>query len=131
VPPKKRDPERLTGPVAEPLQSPEQAAHFARGIDLFHQQHYWHAHEAWECAWKRMGNGPEDDAEFVLRGLIQLCAALHAHNQGRETAARANLDKAIEKLARYPGGFWGVDIPALAQRMATSAPGDLAGMALP
>jgi predicted metal-dependent hydrolase len=131
LPPKKRDPERFSSPPAEPPQSGEQAAHFAHGIELFHQGQYWYAHEAWESAWKLMGNDPEDDAEFVLRGLIQLAAALHAHGQGRETAARGNLDKAMSKLTRYAGSFWGVDVAALAGGMEGVGAENLTGVKLP
>lgn len=114
MPPKKRRPGDL-GPLSEPPCGPEQAAHFARGVELFHKGAYWDAHEAWEAAWRLMGDGPEDDAEIVLRGLIQLAAALHAHARGRPGGARRNLDKARAKLALFPGTFWGLDVPALFQ----------------
>lgn len=112
MPPKKR-PLDIPLPLSEPPQSPEQAAAFAQGLTLFRTGEYWHAHEAWEDAWKRMGDGPEDDAEIVLRGLIQLAAARHAERQGRPDAARKNMEKAKAKLALFEGRFWGVEIGEL------------------
>lgn len=112
MPPRKRDPERI-GPLTEPPCRPEQARLFAAGLAHFCAGRYWEAHEAWEGAWRLMGDGPEDDAEVALRGLIQLAAARHARQQGRNAAARRNTDKAIAKLRLFPRPFWGLDLGVL------------------
>ncbi|MDH4228152.1 MAG: DUF309 domain-containing protein [Nitrospirota bacterium] len=124
---------RASGPLPEPPQSPEQARDFSDGMTCFHHRDYWSAHERWEETWRRMGNTPQDDGEIVLRGLIQLAAALHAGSRGRRSAAVRNLAKAREKLGLCQGGFWGVDIGALCHRLDAAA-GDaaaLAGLVLP
>jgi predicted metal-dependent hydrolase len=131
VPPRKRRPEDL-GPLAEPPLTPARARAFAQGISCFDRGDFWHAHEAWEAAWNDLGNGPEDDAEFVLRGLIQLAAALHARGLGHPRGARSNLAKARSKLARWRGPFWGLDLDRVNARLAASAgdPAALAGLRL-
>jgi uncharacterized protein len=118
-PPKKRRPERLKD-VTEPPLTPVRGLWFAQGVSLFDRGSWWEAHEAWETAWKDLGDDPKDDAEFVLRGLIQLAAALHAHKAGRQKGARSNLDKAQKKLAAYKGRFWGVDVDAVNQALASA-----------
>jgi predicted metal-dependent hydrolase len=46
---------------------------FNRGIHLFNERKFWHAHEAWEQVWRRH---PEDSCLFI-QGLIQMAAAFH------------------------------------------------------
>ncbi|MBI5137397.1 MAG: DUF309 domain-containing protein [Nitrospirae bacterium] len=116
MPPRKRDPDTV-GPLAEPPCSPVQARRFAEGVAHFEAGRYFEAHEAWEQAWRLMGDGPEDDAELVLRGLIQLAAALHAGARGRTAAAHRNVDKAAHKLALFPRPFWGWDVAVLLARL--------------
>ncbi len=116
MPPRKRDPNQL-GPLTEPPCSPEQSGLFRKGVARFQQGEHWQAHELWEVAWRLMGDAPEDDAEIILRGLIQLAASYHCMAVGRPESARRNLRKATEKLALYTGTFWCVDIPALLVRV--------------
>jgi predicted metal-dependent hydrolase len=101
--------------VAEPMLPPEGITHLRQGAALFNDGAYWHAHEAWETAWLMMPEGPEGDAEIILRGLIQLAASLHLKEIGREDGAASNLRKAREKLALSPPHLMGFDIEALRQ----------------
>jgi uncharacterized protein len=112
MPPRKRTPAELTH-VAEPQLTPEQFDAWCDAIDLFDDGSYWLAHERWEDIWKEMGNDPGDDAEIVLRGFIQLAAALHLCGVGRLDGARSNLAKAAEKLALAPPTFLGIDVDAV------------------
>jgi predicted metal-dependent hydrolase len=110
MPPRKRRPERLDGPLVEPPLTPARARAFREGVACFDRGAWWEAHEHWEAAWRDLGDGPEDDAEIVLRGLIQLAAALHSRAAGRPLGARGSLANAVPKLARFRGAFWGVDL---------------------
>lgn len=131
MPPRKRLPERLAAPLPAPPLTPARARAFAEGIACFDRGAHWHAHEAWETAWNDLGDGPEDDAEIVLRGLIQLAAALHALAAGRLRGARSNLAKAAGKLA-LADALWGLDLKAVnrAVRAAGGDPAALSGLRL-
>ena len=132
-PPKKRRPADLSPPLAEPPRTPARLISFAEGVARFDDGSYWAAHESWERAWLEMGDGPEDDAEVVLRGLIQLAAALHhiSHASGVRGAA-SSLEKATPKLALCDGFFWGVDLGAVNRAIADAAgdPTALTGLIL-
>ncbi|MDB5033780.1 MAG: hypothetical protein JWQ98_1021 [Chlorobi bacterium] len=99
--------------LAAPVLSQQQRSDFDEGRSLFNAGSYWHAHESWERVWLAMGNGDGDDAEIILRGLIQLAAALHLSGIGRMDGSMSNFRKAEEKLAIAPRDFLGIDIPAL------------------
>jgi predicted metal-dependent hydrolase len=114
-------------PLAAPPPTAERSRAFAEGVACFDRGAYWHAHEAWEAAWNTLGNRPEDDAEIVLRGLIQLAAALHARDLGRPRGARSGLAKAEAKLALATGPFWGLDLDRLNHAVA-AAGGDPAAL---
>ncbi len=114
--------------LAEPPLTPELTAYIREGGVLFNRGAWWHAHEAWESAWLRMPEGPAGDAEIVVRGLIQLAAALHLEGIGRQDGAASNLRKAVEKLALAPDHFLGIDIGALRSSIARRV---LAGNAPP
>jgi predicted metal-dependent hydrolase len=79
------------------------------GVALYNAAHYWHAHQAWEQVWM--------DAERELRafyqGLIQVTAAF-VHLTRREYPGTVRLLGAgIEKLARYPASFMGIELGKL------------------
>ena len=76
-----------------------------KGIALFNEHHFWHAHEAWEAIWLR-ASGEE---KVFLQGLIQLAAAYH-HVQRRTFRGGVRLfDAALRKLERFADGYRGVD----------------------
>ena len=108
------------GTLLEPSFTDAQEAEFSRGIDLFNQQAYWKAHEAWENVWQDMSDNREDDAEIILRGLIQLTASLHLLSVGKLAGARGNLLKAQEKLALYDKPFLGIDLNRLVSTIQSS-----------
>lgn len=119
----RRGEQRLTAPrkrrideivdLREPDLSPSGREHLRRGVLLFNNGSYWHAHEEWESAWLMMPEGEGGDAEIILRGLIQLAAALHLEEIGRKDGAAGNFRKSEEKLALAPEQFMGLDLAAL------------------
>ena len=108
------------GTLLEPSFSEAQDTEFSRGIHLFNQQAYWKAHEAWENVWRDMSDNQEDDAEIILRGLIQLTAGLHLLSVGKLEGAVGNLNKAKEKLAIYARPFLGIDLNGLVSTIQSS-----------
>ncbi len=65
------------------------------GIDLFNQGQFWHAHEAWEEAWKA-----EHDPQrrLFFKGIIQTAAALVHWQRGNPRGLHLNWQKARPKL---------------------------------
>ncbi len=112
IAPRKRRTDEIVD-LREPDLSPPGREHLRRGVLLFNSGSYWHAHEEWESAWLMMPEGEGGDAEIILRGLIQLAAALHLEGIGREDGAASNFRKSEEKLALAPGHFMGLDLAAL------------------
>jgi len=106
--PRKRQIDEI-GALLEPELSAQQRAALDEGMELYDAGHYWHAHEAWERAWLEMPDDERGDAEILLRGMIQLAAALHLKSVGRIEGATSNLRKAREKLALAPAHFMGID----------------------
>jgi predicted metal-dependent hydrolase len=75
------------------------------GIDLFNQQKFWHAHEAWEEIWLKESG---DEKQF-LQGLIQLAAAYHHVQRGTFRGAVRLFDAALRRLENFPPNHDGVD----------------------
>jgi predicted metal-dependent hydrolase len=76
-----------------------------KGIALFNDQKFWHAHEAWERDWLQ-ASGEE---KRFLQGLIQLAAAYH-HVQRRTYRGGVRLfDAALRKLEGFADDHLGVN----------------------
>lgn len=99
--------------IAEPALDAGRARQFREGIELFNAGEHWHAHESWEHVWLGMSDRSEDDGEIVIRGLIQLAAALHLLRIGRLDGAASNFGKAYEKLCLAPPEFLGIETTSL------------------
>jgi predicted metal-dependent hydrolase len=84
---------------------------FNRGIELFNSGEFWHAHEAWEQVWLAL----DEDAEIIIRGLIQCAAARHLLRLGREEGARSNFQKAVDKLSLASPVWLGLDIASMVE----------------
>jgi uncharacterized protein len=77
----------------------------ARGVELFNDRKFWHAHEAWEEIWLKSQG---DDKQF-LQGLIQLAAAYHHVQRGTLRGAVRLFDAALRRLEPFPANHFGVD----------------------
>ncbi len=75
------------------------------GAELFDAGEFWHAHEAWEVAW-RAYHGEDRD---YLKGLIQLAAANFHLARGKPGPARRLLDSAARHLERCNPLAWPFD----------------------
>lgn len=94
-----------------PKPGPEE---YRKGIQLFNDRHFWHAHEAWEEAWLA-----EHDAQLRLfyKGIIQTAAALVHWQKGNPRGLHLNWAKARAKLAQLPPNVMGLAIAPLIEHM--------------
>jgi predicted metal-dependent hydrolase len=83
------------------------------GRDAFERGEFFEAHEHWEAAW----NASDGIERRWLQGMIQIATALHKLAGGRADLARAQLTKALAKLADAPPpsvGLEGLDLARFA-----------------
>ncbi|MGN6184886.1 MAG: DUF309 domain-containing protein [Thermoanaerobaculia bacterium] len=83
-----------------------------RGIALFNDCHFWHAHEAWEELWLA-ATGEE---KIFLQGLIQLAAAYHHVQRGTMRGGVRLFDASLSKLSPFPNGYLGIDRASVIER---------------
>ena len=90
------------------------------GIDLFNTRYFWEAHEAWEKVWQAAPEGTR--GREVVKGLIQIAAALLKLHLGNEAAARRLAGrgaKRIEAAAAHHGVFRGLELGPVVQAART------------
>lgn len=88
-------------------------APWLRGVDLFNRFYFWEAHEAWESLWR--GARRESPPAIMLRGLIQIAAALLKCHMGSPRAAQRLASAGIDKLthvAQTTPTLMGLDVAA-------------------
>jgi len=88
------------------------------GREHFNAGRFFHAHEAWETAWKQARD--TDDAEF-FKGLSQLGAGYVHLLRGNRHGAVTLLRRAARRVGRYPVGHLGVDTAAVGARAEADA----------
>lgn len=74
-----------------------------RGLAAFRRGRFWHAHEEWEEDWRRTGDP-------VVRGMIQLAAALFHVRQENAAGASRVYARAMRLLAGAPPGHRGLPV---------------------
>jgi uncharacterized protein len=92
----------------------EYGEHFRLGVRLFNERSYWHAHEAWEDAWKVEA---DERTRLFYKGIIQTAAALVHWQRGNGRGLTLNWRKARRKLVTLPSPFHGFDLGALIAAM--------------
>jgi|SRR5581483_11998063 len=83
--------------------------HLKEGVDLFNAGRFFECHEAWERVWLR---SPEPE-KTTIQGLIQAAVAILHLERGNRAGAASLGAKAMEKLARAPADFGGIDMDHL------------------
>jgi len=99
-----------------PLEPVVQLA-ISEGVRLFDSGAYWHAHEAWERAWRRERAA---DRHF-LKGLIQFAAALHHWHRGARAPVARLLSQAQAHIQTHGGARWPFCINDLVTSLALTA----------
>jgi uncharacterized protein len=92
----------------------EYSADYLRGVDLFNDGHFWHAHEAWEDAWKATA---DPTIRLYYKGIIQTTAALVHWQRGNPRGLQLNWRKARPKLLQLPATVLGLRIGGLVEAM--------------
>lgn len=90
------------------------------GVDLFNRFYFWEAHEAWEELWRSAPRGLPH--ELMLRGLIQIAAALLKCHMRAPAAARRLSHAGLEKLnlvAQSTPAMMGLPVAATANEFET------------
>jgi uncharacterized protein len=85
----------------------------AEGMRCFREEEFFAAHEHWESVWLRL---PEPEKTF-LQGLIQVAAAFHHFQRGNLSGAMSLLQRALQRLERYPASFGGIGVSALCEEI--------------
>jgi predicted metal-dependent hydrolase len=108
------------------------AANHALGIAHFNAGRFFQAHEAWEEAWRKAENTP--DEEF-FKGLAQLGAAYTHYARGNAHGARVLLERALERVSSrqaFPNGpHLASVIPKLREQAIVFASSERSGDPLP
>ena len=102
--------------------------HYLEGVDLFNRGRYWHAHEAWEDAWKVEG---DPEIRLFYKGIIQTAAALVHWRRGNPRGLHLNWNKARGKLSQLPPALLGLDLHGLVEHMDRFDAADGDGIAAP
>ena len=107
----KKKPEEINRtPLKEIELSAEDWEEFDRGITLFNNGEFWHAHEAWELVWLRH----TEDERLFFQGVIQLAAAYHQlTTKGNLRGMMNNFDKAYSKLEVFQPEYLGLGVTPL------------------
>ena len=82
---------------------------FFRGLDLFNEQRFWEAHEAFEDVWR----GQDGETKKLAQGFVQAAAALSYIEKRRYESILYLLDKSVEKLALTGSLLHNVDVALL------------------
>ena len=82
---------------------------FRRGVSLFNEVRYWHAHEAWETLWRA---APDEERDFY-QGLIQVAAGLLHLQRRNGRGARNKLSEGVAKLKVYEPAHRGIFVNEL------------------
>jgi len=88
------------------------------GREHFNAGRFFPAHEAWETAWKQARE--TGDAEF-FKGLSQLGAGYVHLLRGNRHGTMQLLRRAARRIARYPGGHFGVDTARVSRKAEADA----------
>ncbi len=88
------------------------------GIGYLSAGKVFHAHEAWETAWKQARDS--GDAE-LFKGLSQMGAGYTHLLRGNAHGAMKLLRRAAGRIGAYPAGHRGIDTAALAERCEADA----------
>ena len=101
--------------VVEFPMSEEDRHDLALGIELFNRGEFWESHEAWEQIWMRHA----EPSRVFLQALIQLAAAYHQLQRGIHHGVAKHLNNVALKLGPFSGRFFGVDVDAVKEAVAS------------
>jgi hypothetical protein len=87
---------------------------YLKGIELFNEGHFWHAHEQWEACWLES----KEPAYTFYKGIIQAAGALYQWKRKHNLRGlHRNWYKSRAKLEHLPLTYMGIDIPRFVDAM--------------
>jgi uncharacterized protein len=84
----------------------------------FNSGRFFHAHEAWETAWKQ-GRGTPDEEFF--KGLSQLGAGYVHYRRGNPHGAHTLIRRGTRRIGRYGPGHQGVEVERVVEEAESHA----------
>jgi hypothetical protein len=97
------------------------SALYLRGVDLYNHAYFWESHEAWEALWR---GSTEAATVELLQALIQIAASEIKRFAGSAAAAQALAGRAIDRLAKVPSPWLGLDVRALEREVVARRAGE-------
>ena len=100
--------------LPEPVLSDDDRAAFARGLVQFNERLFFECHDTLEDLWSGVRGAPRD----FFQGLIQAAVGFYHLGNGNPKGARSVLARSLERLARYPPRYAGVELEPLRVELA-------------
>ena len=95
--------------LPEPALSESERRELARGLAQFNDRLFFECHDTLEEAWSGMRGAPRD----FFQGLIQAAVGFYHLGNGNRAGAGSVLRRSLERLARYPPRYAGVELEPL------------------
>lgn len=95
--------------IPEPQLDALERAAFERARDEYHAGRFFECHDTLEDVWAGL-RGPARD---FFQGLIQVAVAFYHLDNGNPGGADSLLTRALQRLARYPACYGGLELEAL------------------
>jgi predicted metal-dependent hydrolase len=106
------------GLVPPPSLTPAEKAAFEKGVAEFNRGHFYECHDTLEELWAGV-RGPSRD---FFQGLIQVAVGFYHLGNDNPVGAGRLFDRALKRLAGYPGRYGGIDLDALRSSVAEWRP---------
>jgi predicted metal-dependent hydrolase len=101
-----------------PALTPGEKAAFDKGVGEFNRGFFYECHDTLEELWAGV-RGPSRD---FFQGLIQVAVGFYHLGNDNPIGAARLFDRALKRLAGYPGQYAGVDLDALRSTVAEWQP---------
>lgn len=88
-------------------------AAYLAGIELFNEQRYYEAHEAWEDIWRES----QGDVRLFYQGLIQAAAALLHYDRNNLVGTKLCMTNALKKLDTLGTEFMSLQVASFSQQL--------------
>ena len=95
--------------LPEPALSESEQKELARGLAQFNDRLFFECHDTLEEVWSGVRGAPRD----FFQGLIQVAVGFYHLGNGNPGGARTVLRRSLERLARYPPRYAGVELEPL------------------
>ena len=82
----------------------------AQGVDYFNREYYFEAHDEFEELWM---DAREQTGRNLFHGLVNIATGFYHYRMGNLKGMQSQIGKGLEKLARVPDEYMGVDVANL------------------